>query len=57
MHADYLEAQLKFATYDIENAIKIARNGLEKAKILRAKEDELHLQSLMQNIEDFQSQF
>lgn len=56
MHADYLEAQLKFAIHDIENAIKIARNGLEKAKILRAKEDELRLQSLLQNIEDFQNQ-
>lgn len=56
MHADYLEAQLKFATSDIENAIKITRNGLEKAKNLGAKEDELRLKSLLQNIEDLQNQ-
>lgn len=56
MHADYLEAQLKFATNDSENAVKIATNGLEKAKILGAKEDELRLKSLLQNIEAFQNQ-
>lgn len=56
MHADYLEAQLKFATNDSENAIKIATNGLKTAKILGAKEDELRLKSLLQNIEEFQNQ-
>lgn len=39
MHADYLEAQLKYALGDSENAIKIARNGLSRAH--GAKEDEL----------------
>lgn len=56
IHADYLEAQLKFVTNDSENAIKIASNGLEKAKILGAKEDELRLKSLLQNIEELQNQ-
>jgi tetratricopeptide (TPR) repeat protein len=56
MHADYLEAQLKLAINDIENAIKMARNGLEKAITLGAKEDELRLRSLLQNIEDLQNQ-
>lgn len=56
MHADYLEAQLKFAVHDIENAIKVARNGLEKAKSLGAKEDKLRLKSLLQNIENLQNQ-
>ena len=50
MHADYLEAQLNLASGDFKSAIKIASNGLGKAKILRAKEDELRLQSLLQKI-------
>ena len=51
MHLDYLEAQLKVAINDIENAIKIARNGLTHARNLGAKEDELRLMSLLQKIE------
>lgn len=51
MHVDYLEAQLKLAVNDIENAIKIAKNGLARAKNLGAKEDELRLTSLLQIIE------
>ena len=54
MHADYLEAQLKFATKNIESAREIARHGLERAKILGAKEDELRLTTLLQKIEEFQ---
>jgi tetratricopeptide (TPR) repeat protein len=41
MHADYLEAQLKFALGDIENAKRIASIGLKKAQSLGAKQDEL----------------
>lgn len=51
MHADYLEAQLKFALHDQVEAMKIARIGLEKAKILVAKEDESRLILLLKNIE------
>lgn len=51
MHADYLEAQLKFALNDIETSIKLVQSGLEKAKALGAKEDEFRLQSLLQKIE------
>ena len=43
MHADYLEAQLKLAQNDLEAAFSIATVGLEKAKKLGAKEDELRL--------------
>lgn len=52
MHADYLEAQLKFAVNDFEEALKIARIGLEKARILGAKEDESRLSSLLQKIKN-----
>lgn len=52
MQADYLEAQLKFAIKDIEKAIKVARNGLVRAKALGAKEDELRLTTLLQAIEN-----
>lgn len=51
MQADYLEAQLKFALNDFPNALKIAQSGLDKARILGAKEDELRLISLVENIE------
>lgn len=51
MHADYLEAQLKLALNDSGNAIRIAKNGLERAKVLGAKEDELRLRSLLQSID------
>ncbi len=51
MHADYLEAQLKLAVIDIENATKIAKNGLARAIALAAKEDELRLRTLLQTIE------
>lgn len=47
MHADYLEAQLKFALKDFDGARRIAIIGLEKAKTLGAKEDELRLASLL----------
>lgn len=52
MHLDYLEAQLKLATNDLENAIKIAQSGLVRAKALGAKEDELRLTRLLQRIEN-----
>lgn len=52
MHADYLEAQLKFAVHDFEKALKIARIGLEKARILGAKEDESRLNSLLQKLDN-----
>lgn len=54
MHADYLEAQLKFAVNDIDTAIKIAGTGLARAKALKAKEDECRLASLLQTIESAQ---
>ncbi len=50
MHADYLEAQLKFALNDFPNSLKIASNGLARAKSLGAKEDELRLASLIESI-------
>lgn len=50
MHTDYLEAQLKFALNDSPNALKIAYNGLDRAKILGAKEDERRLISLIESI-------
>lgn len=52
MHTDYLEAQLKLALKDTQNAFKIAQNGLEKAKILGATEDAVRLKSLLQSIEN-----
>lgn len=51
MQADYLEAQLKLALNDFPNALKIAQCGLDQAKILGAKEDEMRLISLIENIE------
>lgn len=50
MHTDYLEAQLKFALNDSLNALKIASNGLSRAKSLGTKEDELRLTNLIENI-------
>ena len=50
MHADYLEAQLKFALKDSPSALKIAKSGLARAKNLGAKEDELRLTSLIESI-------
>ncbi len=47
-----LEAQLKFFMNDFEEALKIARIGLEKARILGAKENESRLNSLLQKIEN-----
>ncbi len=55
MHADYLEAQLKMATNDRENALKIAKDGLKKAENLGAKEDELRLTALLKSMEAFQA--
>ena len=52
MHADYLEAQLKFAMKDINTALKIASVGLVRAKALGAKEDESRLTSLLRTIEN-----
>jgi len=52
IHADYLEAQLKFAQNDLECAIKIARKGLLRAVALGAKEDESRLASLLERIEN-----
>lgn len=51
MHTDYLEAQLKFAQNDFPNALKIAKNGLDRAKILGAQEDAKRLNSLIESIE------
>jgi tetratricopeptide (TPR) repeat protein len=51
MQADYLEAQLKFAKNEIENATKIAKRGLEIARTLGAKEDEARLNRLLELIE------
>jgi len=48
MQADYLEAQLKLATNEIEYAIKIAIEGLETAKSLGAKEDVLRFKALLE---------
>lgn len=50
MHTDYLEAQLKFALNDSLNALRIANNGLARAKNLGAKEDELRFTSLIESI-------
>ncbi|MBA3723034.1 MAG: hypothetical protein H0W88_11640 [Parachlamydiaceae bacterium] len=50
MHADYLEAQLKYALNDSSNALKIANNGLARAKSLGAKEDEFRINSLIESI-------
>lgn len=50
MHADYLEAQLKFALNDSPNALKISSNGLARAKSLAAKEDELRFTFLIERI-------
>lgn len=52
MHVDYLEAQLKLAVNDIENAIRVVKNGLVRARDLGAKEDELRLTSFLKIIED-----
>lgn len=50
MHTDYLEAQLKFALHDSLSGLKIATKGLDRAKSLGAKEDELRLTSLINSI-------
>jgi|GEM_PF-544980 len=50
MHVDYLEAQLKIATNDVEGAIKIAKTGLARAQALGAKEDDLRFIALLQKI-------
>ncbi|MGL5264332.1 MAG: hypothetical protein ACRDAI_07195 [Candidatus Rhabdochlamydia sp.] len=52
MQLDYLEAQLKLATNNVKDAIKIAQSGLAHAKILGAKEDELRLTLLLQRIKN-----
>lgn len=50
MHTDYLEAQLKLSLNQCADAFKIANQGLERARILNAKEDENRLTSLIQKI-------
>lgn len=50
MQADYLEAQLKLAISDTQEALQIAKRGLDRAISLGAKEDERRFQSLMQDI-------
>jgi hypothetical protein len=50
MHADYLEAQLKLAENEINEALRLVRSGLEKARALGAKEDEARLISLLEKI-------
>lgn len=50
MHADYLEAQLKFALKDSLGALKIANKGLARAQVLGAKRDEYRLVSLIENL-------
>ncbi len=50
MHADYLEAQLKLALKDFQSALRIAEVGLARAKSLGAREDEIRLISLMEDI-------
>jgi tetratricopeptide (TPR) repeat protein len=50
MHVDYLEAQFKIATNDIEEAIKIAKAGLARSQTLGAKEDGLRFVSLLHEI-------
>lgn len=50
MQIDYLEAQLKDALNDMENALKVVRNGLARAKALKAKEDESRFTTLLENI-------
>lgn len=52
MHTDYLEAQLKFAQKDFAGAQKIAQTGLDRAKVLGAKEDELRLSTLLRTIQN-----
>ena len=51
MHADYLEAELKFALKEYEESAKLAQGALEKARTLGAKEDELRLMAHLQKIE------
>lgn len=53
MHADYLEAQLKIAQRDYPAAQAVAQRGLERAKILGAKEDELRLSTLLNSLHSF----
>lgn len=50
MQADYLEAQIKLALHDKENASKIALKGLARAQALGAKEDESRLLLLLAQI-------
>lgn len=52
MHADYLEAQLRFALSEMDRAMEVAQMGLTRAKSLRAKRDIARFLSLLQNIEN-----
>lgn len=51
MHADYLEAQIKFALNEFDTALKIATAGIDRAIKLGAKEDEARLRALIEKIE------
>ena len=47
MQADYLEAQLRFAQKNVDEGMRIARNGLTRSQMLGAKKDEERFQILM----------
>jgi len=53
INSDYLEAQLKLAINDFDEAIKIAEAGLEEARSLDLKEDEKRFTALLKNISKF----
>lgn len=50
MHLDYLEAQLRKQLKEVDKAIVIARNGLNHAQELNAKEDASRFLSLLQTL-------
>jgi hypothetical protein len=50
LQADYLEAQLKIATNDTDNAKRIIEKGLDRARILGAVEDENRLNLLLNQL-------
>lgn len=52
MHGDYLEAQVKFAINDFEDAKKIAERGISISKDIGAKEDQSRLEKLLLKINE-----
>ncbi|MCE5315829.1 MAG: hypothetical protein LLG04_00515 [Parachlamydia sp.] len=50
MHIDYLDAQLNLATKQFQKALTLANQGLAHAKTLGAKEDEVRLTALIEEI-------